>query len=192
MWNQVPSLVLALFGSALTGYITGMWWPLIVFVVGCIALWGLGIETYLLCRHCPFYAEGGKTLHCWALDGWPKFWRYRPEPMNAFEKTILSLFFSFLVIFPVGAEAYGTWFVGANELGTYAFWGMVGITVATLMAGLQFVYIMHHDFCSRCVNFSCPLNNVPQSLVDGFLRKNPVMREAWERSGYEVSDPKSL
>jgi hypothetical protein len=37
------------------------------------------------------------------------------------------------------------------------------------------------------VNFSCPLNNVPKELVDAYLVKNLIMKEAWEASGYKLN-----
>ena len=37
--------------------------------------------------------------------------------------------------------------------------------------------------CIRCINFSCPVIAVPKPLVDAYLRRNPLMREAWEASG---------
>jgi hypothetical protein len=43
-------------------------------------------------------------------------------------------------------------------------------------------------FCSKCVNFSCPLNHVPKSMVDEYLERNPVMKEAWEKSGYKLGE----
>ena len=188
--NQVPSLVMALFGLVLIGLLTGAWWPLIAWAIVCIALWGGGVETRLLCSHCPYWAEDSKTLHCWALTGSPKLWRYRPEPMNKLEKTVLFLLFSFVLVFPVLAEAYGIWFVSANyaEFGLYALLGIIGITLATILATFQFLYILVHDFCSKCVNFSCPLNHVPKSMVDEYLERNPVMREAWQRSGYKLGE----
>jgi len=186
--NQIPSLVMSLFGFVLIGLLIGAWWPLIAFVVGCTALWGLGIETRILCSHCPYWAEDSKTLHCWALTGSPKLWRYRPEPMNKLEKATLLIFFSFIVFFPVFVEAYGIWFMAVNyaEFGLYALLGMIGVTTATLIAGLQFLYILIYHFCSRCVNFSCPLNQVPKPTVDKYLEKNPIMRKAWEKNGYKL------
>ena len=186
--NQIPSLVIATFGLALVGLVTGVWWPLVVFGAACIALWGLGIETRVLCSHCPYWAEGGKTLHCWALTGSPKIWRYRPGPMKGWEKAAIIAFFSFLMAFPVLAQACGIAYLAANYLsfGLYALLGMSGVTIATVLAGLQFFLILKHCFCSRCVNFSCPLNDVPKKLVDEYLRKNPVMKEAWEKNGYRL------
>ena len=188
--NQIPSLAMSIFGFVLIGLLTAAWWPLIVFAVICIALWGLGIETRILCSHCPYWAEDSKTLHCWALTGSPKLWRYRPGPMNRLEKAILILFFSFLVLFPVLVEAYGIWFMSVDYagFGLYALLGMIGVTVATFLAGFQFFYILLYYFCSRCVNFSCPLNRVPKSIVDEYLKRNPVMKQAWERSGYKSGE----
>ena len=110
--------------------------------------------------------------------------------MNKLEKAILIMCFSFLVFFPVLIEAYGIWFmcVSYAEFGLYTLLGMIGITLATLMAGLQFLYILIHDFCSRCVNLSCPLNRVPKAIVDEYLERNPVMKGAWERSGYKLEE----
>ena len=191
--NQVPSLVLAFFGIALTAVLTGSWWALVAYAILCIALWGFGIETRFLCSHCPYYAEDGRTLHCLALHGSRKLWRYRPEPMNRLEKTVMAVFFSLLLLFPVLVEAYGIWFMSVNYagFGSIALLGMIGVALATIMAGLQFVYILIRDFCSRCVNFSCPLNRVPRSMVSAYLERNPVMKEAWLESGYKPGESRN-
>ena len=109
--------------------------------------------------------------------------------MNRVEKATIVLFFLFLVLFPVLIEAYGIWSLAVNyaEFGLIALLGMIALTLATIMAGLQFLYILIHDFCSKCVNFSCPLNRVPKSMVDVYLDKNPVMKEAWAKRGIPPS-----
>ena len=190
IYNQIPSLVLSSFGLILLALMTGIWWPYIAFAVICTALWGLGIETRVLCSHCPYWAEDSKTLHCWALPGSPKIWKYRPEPMNKTEKAILSFFFTLISVIPLAGEAYGIWImaVNYNEYGLFALLGMIGVTVATVMAGFQFSLVLLTDFCSRCVNFSCPGNSVPKNIVDKYLERNPIMREAWERSGYKLGE----
>lgn len=191
--NQIPSLVLACFGLILVGLLARMWWPLVAFVGACVALWGLGIETRVLCSHCPYWAEDSRTLHCWALTGSPKFWRYRPGPMNRVEKGIIVGFFLFLVVFPGLVEGYGIWLLWReySTYGLYALIGMIGVTVATILAAAQFFLILRYHYCRRCVNFSCPLNRVPKSLVDAYLRRNRVMREAWEASGYKLDEQRS-
>ena len=188
--NQVPSLVMAFFGLTLIGIITGGWWPLILYGAACLLLWIFGVETRLLCTHCPFYTEDSKTLHCYALHGSPKIWRYRPGPMNWAEKAMLTVYFGFLLLFPVAAQAWGIWFIAASlaNFGLFALLGMIGITLATLMTEMQFIYVLSENYCSRCVNFSCPGNRVPKSTVDAYLKRNPVMKEAWQKSGYRLSE----
>ena len=110
--------------------------------------------------------------------------------MNRLEKTTLIFFFSFISLFPVLAEAYGIWFMSADYagFGLYALLGMIGITIATILAGAQFFLVLINDFCSRCVNFSCPLNRVTKPMVDKYLMNNPIMREAWGKSGYKLGE----
>lgn len=181
---------MAFLGLTLIGILTAGWWPLIIYGATCILLWVLGIETRLLCTHCPFYSEDSKTLHCYALHGSPKIWRYRPEPMSGAEKTLLILYFGFLLLFPVVVEAWGIWFIAVSlvNFGLAALVGMIGVTLATLMAEMQFIYILSEDYCSRCVNFSCPGNRVPKAMVDAYLMRNPIMKEAWQKSGYKLSE----
>lgn len=40
--------------------------------------------------------------------------------------------------------------------------------------------------CSKCFNFSCPLNNQPRWVIDEFLKRNPVMRNAWKKKGWQI------
>jgi hypothetical protein len=61
--SQIPNLALSVFGLVLVGVVTRTWWPLIAFGAACTVLWGLGLETRVLCSHCPFWAEESKTLH---------------------------------------------------------------------------------------------------------------------------------
>jgi hypothetical protein len=188
MINQIPSLFLALFGLVLVGLAAGAWWPLIVTVAICVILWGLGLETRVLCSHCPYWTEASRTLHCWALTGSYKFWRYRPEPIGKGEKGILMSVFSFLLVFPICVEAYGIWFMSVSyqQFGLYALLGMIAVTVATILAVMQFSAVLRHDFCSRCVNLSCAMNTVPKAIADKYLEKNPVMKEAWDKSDYRL------
>ena len=186
--SQIPNLALSVFGLVLVGLVMGAWWPLIAFGAACLVLWGLGLEARVLCSHCPFWAEESKTLHCLALTGSPKIWRYRPGPLAAWEKATFAAFLSFLLVFPLLAEGYALWTMTSQDgvFGTLALLGMVGITLATILTGAQFFYILKTRFCARCVNFSCPLNQVPRNRVDAYLVHNPVMRAAWEQSGYRL------
>jgi len=58
--------------------------------------------------------------------------------------------------------------------------------MATLVGFVGFAFSLKKQICPRCVNFSCPLNAVPKPIVDKYLSKNPVMRKAWEKHGYQL------
>lgn len=180
-WNQIPSIVLALFGITFVCLIIQNWWVLLIFVLTAFAFWGTGIETLVFCRHCPFYAENSKKLHCLALDGWPKLFKYNPKPMNKLEKGILLLFFVFLIIIPTFSEFYGLWYLYTHfaEFGIYVLVGMIGITIATILSILQIGYILVSQYCTKCINFSCLLNRTPKDVVEKYLQKNPVIKNAW-------------
>jgi hypothetical protein len=52
----------------------------------------------------------------------------------------------------------------------------------------MFFWTLREYTCSRCVNFSCPLNSVPREIVDAYLERNPVMRQAWQDSGWPMGE----
>jgi hypothetical protein len=112
--------------------------------------------------------------------------------MNRLEKLMMVFLVITMIFFiaPLAVEGYGIWFVAANyaEYGQISLLGLVGIMVASLVAGVSFVLVVRIFFCSTCVNFSCPLNAVPKTVIDGYLKKNDVMRKAWEESGWSMGE----
>ncbi|HEC23748.1 MAG TPA: hypothetical protein ENI95_12620 [Chloroflexi bacterium] len=126
-------------------------------------------EARVLCSHCPYYAEAGAILHCHANHGTPKIWRYRPEPMSTAEKVQFLVGTAILLGFPFPFLILG---------------GAFGMALIVAAGVVSFIWSLKRQLCSRCVNFSCPLNSVPEEIVDEYLRRNPVMREAWEKSGW--------
>lgn len=126
-------------------------------------------ETRILCRHCPYYAEESKTLHCIANYGCYKLWKYDPHPMSTSEKFQLLLGFIILGGYPF------IFFIIAQE---YIFF------IITLGGLLVFFSLLLIKTCSKCVNFSCPLNRVPKRVVNEYLKRNTTMKQAWEEDGY--------
>jgi hypothetical protein len=51
-----------------------------------------------------------------------------------------------------------------------------------------FFVILGKNTCSKCVNFSCFFSRVPKEVVDEYLKKNEVMRKAWEEAGYKIGN----
>ncbi len=127
------------------------------------------IENQILCSHCPYYAEEGKTLHCFANYGLRKIWPYNPSPLSRREQRGVIAGFVFLTFYFLPIL-----FVG----------GQLVLFLLSASGILIFYWGLRTGDCNRCVNFSCPLNCVPQPLVDAFLSRNPIMQRAWKQAGY--------
>lgn len=128
-------------------------------------------EARILCSHCPMWAEESRVLHCHANNGVLKIWKYRPGPMSKSEQiqflvgALIWLGFPFIFLFL--AQAYALILIG-------------------LAAAATAIHSVRKLSCTRCINFSCPMNVVPKEIVDAYLERNPVMRAAWENSGYKL------
>ncbi len=187
--TSLPPLIIAIFGMVLIGILTGVWWTLITYVIYVPIMLGV-FETGFLCSHCPYYSEDSKILHCLANHGNPKIWPYRPGPLNRLEKLMMVFLVVGMVFFfaPLAVEGYGIWFVAVKyaEYGLVTLLGFVGITVASFAVGVSFISVVRIFFCTRCVNFSCPLNTVSKPAIDEYLKKNLVIRKAWEKSGWQM------
>jgi len=164
-------ITLNIFIPAILGMILGGYAR---YLIGYAAFWVFFFgffEIRILCSHCPFYAEKGRILHCPANYGLPKLWKYHPEPMKRLEKAALLVCFIVLFGYPFPFLILGRQYV---------------LLAITAYAVVLWLFVMLKNVCSKCVNFSCPLNRVPKKVVDDYLRRNEVMRQAWEASGYRL------
>ncbi|MFX0082593.1 MAG: hypothetical protein ACFE94_12665 [Candidatus Hodarchaeota archaeon] len=159
--------------TAFFGVITaGFGW----FLLGWLGFWVFFFEFWeirILCSHCPYYAEEGKTLHCIANYGSLKIWKYHPEPMNLSEKIQLMIGFIILVGYPLIFLILGNQFI------------VLIISIIEIIIFFSFLFLKR---CGVCLNFSCPFNHVKKEVVDAFLKKNPVMRETWEDAGHTIKE----
>lgn len=131
----------------------------VVFMLFFFEVW----EIRILCSHCPYYAEKGRTLHCIANFGCLKIWKYNPEPMNTSEKVQLMIGVTILFGYPFPFLILGKQFILALLAGLGAF---------------IFFWALRKYTCPRCVNFSCPLNRVSKDIADEFLKRNPIIEKA--------------
>ncbi len=184
--SVMPMMLGCLAGTLLIWVVQGIWWPTLAYVL--FFPLGLGVaETRFLCSHCPFYAQEGRILHCLANHGLPKIWRYRPEPMSRIEKSLMVLTaIVFLVLMFAAVFGYNVWFFAKNieQYGQAALVAVIALATVTASAIAAFGFIMVNNICSACVNFSCPFNRVDKKHRDAYLLKNPMMKKAWEESGY--------
>lgn len=126
-------------------------------------------EARVLCRHCPMWAGEGRILRCHANSGVVKLWRYKPGPMSGSEK----------LQFMVGALLWVGFPLVFLSLGR-----LLLLTLIGLAAAISAVYGLRVNACTRCVNFSCPLNMVPKETMDIYLSRNPYIMKDWEKHGY--------
>lgn len=130
-------------------------------------------EARVLCRHCPFWAGPGKTLRCPANYGVTKLWHPEPRPMSRSESVQFLAGAILLIAFPLPS------LLRARK---YLLTSIAVATAAGCTAALR------TRVCTRCVNFSCPLNAVPKTLVDEYLRRHPETMDAWVAAGYEPGE----
>lgn len=183
----LPFGISAFFGLSMTGIITKNWYFLIGYILFLVIFFQI-IELRVLCRHCPFYSEDTKILHCSANHGLIKTWKYTLEPLGKGEKVILIFCFILFGAVPIISEVYTILFIQNNLLfyGEIDFLLMIGILLSTIITIITFFGVLIIFYCPSCLNFSCPFNRVPKNTVNEYLKRNPAMREAWEKKGYRI------
>ncbi|MTI47241.1 MAG: hypothetical protein FH761_05335 [Firmicutes bacterium] len=174
----------AFLGLFFIGAFSNNWWLTIAYAIGVVLNFGI-LEPRLLCSHCPFYAEKGFILHCNTLYGLPKLWKYRPGPMSKTEKVLQAISGGFVDLFPILAFIYGDVLIFINPATSAERIAMVGMTAVISALMIQVGGAIRSEVCTKCPNFSCGLNEVPKSLRDAYIKRNPVMKDAWEKAGYK-------
>jgi len=184
-------LIISIFGLFYLGLITGIWWMLIVYVIF-VFLFFILIEPRVTCSHCPYYAERRLRFKCTGNMITPKLWKYHPEPINNSEKAVTFTGFVFLGAFPIFSELFGIWFFYSNGFSLFnqSFFALIVILISTILTCTIFYTLFLSVYCQRCVNFSCYFNKVPKEIVDEYLKKNTVIRKAWEKNGYHLINKK--
>ena len=179
--SNISYRIIAITLLTISGLIIGHWW-MVGCYVGMVLLTFLILEPRLLCSHCPFYEKEGKVLKCWALQGMPKLWRYRPEPINNTEKYLMLILGVFIDLFPLVAVIWViVWFALNPTEKVMLSIAFFVISFLFLILMIIFGEIILKKGCKKCANFSCGMNKVPEEIVNKFLEKNPKIKEAWEK-----------
>lgn len=153
-----PSMLIG--GAGLVS--AGIWW-LILWLGLVIGYFGF-IEIRVLCSHCPHYAEEGKSLKCWANYGSPKLWSFHPGPLALWEKIVFFV---------------GLFLIWGIPLPAFVLTRQLFLLVIFLLTSVGFLITIRRSFCSRCMNFACPLNTVGEQSRKEFLARNPRIAAAW-------------
>lgn len=150
----LPLLVSAVGGMIVTG--NGMYlWGWLFYAIFFFFIW----EANVLCSHCPYWSEPSRILHCHANYGVFKLVRYKPQPMSRSEKIQFLAGALILVLYPIVFLLIARQFLLAG--------------IATTSA-VSFGYLLYRNICIKCVNFSCPLNHVPEQYKSAYVKKNTV------------------
>ncbi|MFX1416777.1 MAG: hypothetical protein ACFFC0_08180 [Promethearchaeota archaeon] len=174
---------LAFLVVGVASFVTGLWWMFLIYAIVTVLNFTV-IESWYLCRHCPFYSRDGRTLQCITLQGMPRLWKFDPSPITRSEQLIMTAVGGFIDLFPLLAGAYGSWVAFSTDAGITTIAIMIVLTLVMLAVAGYFGKYLADNYCVRCVNFSCVMNKTSKPLVDEYLLKNPAMREAWEACGY--------
>ncbi|MHB1152557.1 MAG: hypothetical protein ACYCWE_06710 [Eubacteriales bacterium] len=175
----------AFFGLIFIGTFSDNWRLTIAYAVIVFLNFAI-LEPRLLCSHCPFYAEKGFIIHCNTLYGLPKFWKYRPGPISKAEKVLQLISGGLVDFFPFISFIYGIVLLYTYPAGSSERVAMIGITVIHILLMIQLNNTIQKEVCPKCPNFSCVLNKVPKSVRDSYIKRNPVMKDAWKKTGYKI------
>jgi hypothetical protein len=104
--------------------------------------------------------------------------------MNRFERFGSAFGFVLIGGIPLFSLLYGIWFFLSNN--PNASWiviiALVGMLLAIILSFAIFYSLFILFFCRKCVNFSCMFNKVPKEYINEYLKRNPVIRKAWEKN----------
>jgi len=179
-------IIISALGLFIVGRITGSYWMLLVFVIFVI-LFFIVIEPRITCSHCPFYAEERIRFNCPGNLLTPKLWKFHPEPMNKYEKFGTLIGFIFFGAFPIFTDLFGIYYLFTKGFGVLdlELFELIVILLSTIFLISILYAVFLFSYCTKCVNFSCQFNKVPKPIVDSYLKANPVLKQAWEKSGYK-------
>lgn len=189
--RHIPFRALTFVVVGVASWLTGAYWMILLFTIVTLLNFTV-IETWYLCRHCPFYSKDGMTLHCITLKGIPRPWKYSPAPASKSEQYAMMTVGGFIDLFPLAAGAYAAWVLYTTGAELLVLSTMIGLTVLMLIVSGYLGKFLADNYCVRCVNLSCTMNKVPKEVAEEYLRRNPAIMEIWKACGYGIDEENSL
>jgi hypothetical protein len=180
-------VVPALLTLAYCSLMTGAWWLAPAYVLYW-AVYQIGGELFLHCRHCPFWDESSPTLECRINCGVPKirlpmfarFLPFDPRPLTPVQRAIIQCLNAGSILLPL--IAVGVTIAlhpsprGFTDPATI---GLLCCTAILVMCGRIMLRYLTKKLCPFCVHFSCPMNRQPYWVIERYLSMNDCLREAW-------------
>lgn len=156
-----PVLVVAIAGAIKAGM--GAWlWAWLAYSIVFFML----VEPIILCRYCPYWDMPGSILRCHANYGIVKLVKSKQGDSTTFEKVLFIILGLSLFLFPLVLTLIG---------GEYLLFS-IGIVCM-----VQAIFILKVFICTKCVNFACILNSVPEDEKSKYFEKNETLRDAFKK-----------
>lgn len=155
--THFPFRALQFLAIGVAAFLTGLWWTFILFAVVIVLNFAV-IESWYLCKHCPFYEKEGKTLDCITLKGMPRIWEFDPTPLRRSEKVEMTLVGGFIDFFPILMAGYATWVLYSTGAELLLVALMAGFLIASIIAAGYLERFLRENYCMKCVNLSCMMN----------------------------------
>jgi len=156
----------------LAGMISGRFWLGLAVWAGLAVLFFGYVETLVLCRHCPHYAEKGFLLRCHANWGLPKIPGFNSGLLKFWEKFIWLLSLAVLFLY------YIPFFITGQK------WLLLLLTTAALFVA---AFTLQRTKCNRCYHLSCPVNRVPDDLKKIFYKNYPIFNDACGKKEKDIT-----
>ena len=179
----LPFITASVLGLYIVGTITGNQTFLVAYGAF-YAIFFVFIESWILCRHCPHYAREGNIIRCHANYGLPRIWKYDPRPLKAQERAGVLAGFGVFGLYPIAVEGYGIWtlFVVMGFVNPPGGLLLMGVTLFNTISAIALLILLRRHYCTRCVNFGCPLNKTPSALKSAYHVRNPDIKHLWEEA----------
>jgi len=163
----IPTILIVIFASISLIFKLVFFISWLLYAMFFFSVW----ETRILCNHCPYFAnESQKVLHCVIDKGKYKAGTYDPGPLSLSEKIQFSIGGILFMTFPIPF---------------LIIWQLYVALIIYSISLVSWIIIVQKRVCTDCINFACPLNRVPREIMTQFMNKNPLIKKAWEKEGYE-------
>lgn len=129
---------------AMIRYSGAFYWP-VAYVALCLL--HAGVMNAIKCPHCPYYKMEGKRYRCFIWWGAPKLYKPRPGPEKRYVAIYAPIGMLILTLFPI----YWLWIQWELLL-----FYLLGVVVLVQSIGMS--------ECTRCLNFDCGHNTVPEDV----------------------------
>lgn len=135
---------------AIIRYSSGFLWPL---VYALLLIGHAAVMYSIKCPHCAYYKRNGRTLKCFMWWGVPKLYKPRQGPEKKYVGVYAPIGMLILTLYPIYWLRYE--------------WELLMVFILSIAV---VILSIGQTECSRCLNFECSHNTVPEDLQKEYRR----------------------